>query len=165
MWVRRYGRRLVLVAGTALAFVAGGGGIGADLVASAPAWGPVRGGRVAAPFMVDRAVAEVTAALVDAGRPPCGNVTVAVAPTPDGRSWSWPGRCQILLDSNLVGAGGGEFRYVVRHELAHLHRGTDHFDPGFRALETRLAGDIGYDLIYSPGEEYPQVVERRPPTG
>ena len=165
MWVRRCRSRLILAAGTALAFLAGGGGIGADLVASAPAGSPDRGGLAAARPMVDRAVAEITAALVDAGRPPCGNVTVAVAPTADGRSWSWPGQCRILLDAGLVEAAGGEFRYVVRHELAHLHRGTDHYDPGFRALETRLAGDIGYDLVYIPGDEYPQVVERRPPAG
>ena len=65
--------------------------------------------------------------------------------------------------ANLVEEGGGPFRYVVRHELAHLNAGVNHYDPGFRALETRLARDIGYDLVYRPGEEYAHVVERRLP--
>jgi hypothetical protein len=51
---------------------------------------------------------------------------------------------------------------VVRHELAHLHTGVNHYAPAFRALETHLAADIGYDLVYRPGEEYRQLVERRP---
>ena len=151
----------------ALAFAAGSGVVGADLVASAPAGSAHRvagdrGRAGARRATVDRAVAEVTQAVVEAGRPPCGNVTVSVASTAEGRSWAWPGLCHILLDTALVEAGGGPFRYVARHEVAHLLRGLDHFDPGFRQLETHLAAGIGYDLAYPPGAEYPTLVERRP---
>src|SRR5438093_13446636 len=115
MWAQRYGRRLVLVVAATLAFAAGSGAMSADLVASAPAGPAFRAdGRVAVDrATVDRAVAEVTAAVVAAGRPSCGNVTVSVAPTTDGRSWSWPAACHILLDAGLVATGGGPFRYVV----------------------------------------------------
>ncbi|HZQ77976.1 MAG TPA: hypothetical protein VFE55_11640 [Acidimicrobiia bacterium] len=164
-WLRWSARCLVIGAGMALVLTAGSAAVSPDLVASAPAGAAHRapgeaGGAAAERSTVDRAVAEVTAAVVEAGRPPCGNVTVSVAATADGRSWSWPGSCHILLDTTLVDAGGGPFRYVARHEVAHLIKGVNHFDPGFRALEARLAADVGYDLVYGPGAEYPTLVER-----
>ena len=161
MRARRWSKRLAIAAGATLAFVALGGTVTPELVASAPAGPAQRGRGTVVKATIDRAVAEVTAAVVEAGRPPCGNVTVSVVPTADGRSWSWPGLCHIRLDAGLVEAGGGGFRYVVRHEVAHLHRGVDHYNPAFRALETRLANGIGYDLVYRPGAEYPDVVERK----
>lgn len=145
---------LVISGGTAIAHT--------DEAGSAPAakviGGIPPGGQE--PAVLARAVAEVATAVTDAGRPPCGAVQVSVERTPDGRSWAWPQSCRILFDTGLVDRGGAYFRWVARHEVAHLHAGTDHYDHGFRALDARLARNIGLDLLYAPGAEYPALLER-----
>lgn len=157
----RWVTSLAAVAG----FVVSGGSAIAhgDEAGSAPAASAI--GRTASggqePAVVARAVAEVATAVSEAGRPPCGAVNVVVERTPAGRSWAWPRSCRVLLDADLVHSGGAYFRWVARHEVAHLHAGTDHYDHTFRALDARLARNVGLDLLYAPGAEYPALRERR----